>query len=365
MTDPKQFERNVSKNEQPFDKEVYPEAEWGDLRIDAIAKFLALDRVQRQRDYQPGLNPKQQFEKFHFVRGGAKPTNGANLCFGESPNKEVDGCQTKCFYWRDNSRNTGAYDPEMLNGNLISQMDEALLFIKRYLRLERNIGEEGRSDEYDLPIVAIQEAIANALVHREYRNELESVQIDLFDDRIEIASPGRPPKNKTVEALVSNGRSSPRNPLIARIFFLYGYVEQAGTGISRMKAAMAKRGLREPEFKIDDDTFRVILRRSLPAALVTDDRQLHGIPSPPADFTGREYELKELLASIKTGGVTISGLQGMGGVGKTALALKLVEQLKPRYPDAQFFLDLKGSSAQPLTVADAMAHVVRAYHPAA
>ena len=87
-------------------------------------------------------------------------------------------------------------------------------------------------------------------------------------------------------------------------------------------------------------------------------------PPPPADFTGREDELKELLASIETGGVTISGLQGMGGIGKTALALKLVELLEPRYPDAQFYLDLKGASTQPLTVAEALAHVVRAYHPA-
>ena len=55
----------------------------------------------------------------------------------------------------------------------------------------------------------------------------------------------------------------------------------------------------------------------------------------------------------------------MGGIGKTALALKLVELLKPRYPDAQFFLDLKGASTQPLTVAEALAHVIRAYHPAA
>ncbi len=93
--------------------------------------------------------------------------------------------------------------------------------------------------------------------------------------------------------------------------------------------------------------------------------RIRQIPSPPADFTGREDDLKELLAAIKQTGITISGLQGMGGIGKTALALKLIELLKPRYPDAQFFLDLKGASTQPLTVAEALAHVVRAYHPAA
>jgi hypothetical protein len=92
---------------------------------------------------------------------------------------------------------------------------------------------------------------------------------------------------------------------------------------------------------------------------------LHQLPAPPADFTGRADELNELLQAVKTGGVTISGLQGLGGVGKTALALKLAEQLKPDYPDAQFYLDLKGVSAQPLTPRDAMAYIVHAYHPTA
>ena len=92
---------------------------------------------------------------------------------------------------------------------------------------------------------------------------------------------------------------------------------------------------------------------------------LHQIPSSPRDFTGREAEIKELLEMLEHGGVTISGLQGLGGVGKTTLALKLAEALKDKYPDAQFYLDLKGADAKPLPVADALAHVIRAYHPTA
>jgi tetratricopeptide (TPR) repeat protein len=90
---------------------------------------------------------------------------------------------------------------------------------------------------------------------------------------------------------------------------------------------------------------------------------LHQLPPPPGDFTGRADELAELLNKLETGGISISGLQGQGGVGKTALALKLAEQIKPRYPDAQFYLDLKGTSPQPLSPGDVMAHVIRAYHP--
>jgi tetratricopeptide (TPR) repeat protein len=92
---------------------------------------------------------------------------------------------------------------------------------------------------------------------------------------------------------------------------------------------------------------------------------LHQLPPPPADFTGRTAELAELRAAIEKGGVHISGLQGQGGVGKTALALKLAAELAPNYPDAQIYLDLKGVSEKPLTAAEAMSHVLRTFHPEA
>ena len=99
---------------------------------------------------------------------------------------------------------------------------------------------------------------------------------------------------------------------------------------------------------------------------------LHQLPPPPGDFTGREAELDELLSKVEAGGVAISGLQGMGGVGKTALALMLAERLTPRYPDAQFYLNLKGASPglkgvreDPLSPAEALGHVIRSYQPEA
>ncbi|HKV61632.1 MAG TPA: hypothetical protein VJO16_06950 [Candidatus Acidoferrum sp.] len=90
---------------------------------------------------------------------------------------------------------------------------------------------------------------------------------------------------------------------------------------------------------------------------------IHQLRPPPRDFTGRKEELDELRAAIEKGGVTISGLQGLGGVGKTALALKLADELKPRYPDAQFYLDLKGVSKEPVHPKDAMGYVIRSCHP--
>jgi tetratricopeptide (TPR) repeat protein len=91
---------------------------------------------------------------------------------------------------------------------------------------------------------------------------------------------------------------------------------------------------------------------------------LHQLPTPPADFTGRQEDLDFLRSRLAQGGAgAIFGLRGMGGVGKTTLALKLAAELKPRFPDAQIYLDLKGVDPRPLTSAQAMAHVIRAFHP--
>jgi hypothetical protein len=64
-------------------------------------------------------------------------------------------------------------------------------------------------------------------------------------------------------------------------------------------------------------------------------RSLHQLPQPPADFTGREELLSQLMSDFKTHkGAAISGLTGMGGIGKTALGLVAAQEIAPDYPDA-------------------------------
>jgi len=92
---------------------------------------------------------------------------------------------------------------------------------------------------------------------------------------------------------------------------------------------------------------------------------LRQLPPPPRDFTGREGELSELKDSVDKGGGVPIIISGLGGMGKTALALKLAEQLTSRYPDGQLYFDLRGATPTSKITTDAMAHVIRSLYPTA
>jgi tetratricopeptide (TPR) repeat protein len=86
------------------------------------------------------------------------------------------------------------------------------------------------------------------------------------------------------------------------------------------------------------------------------------VPAPPADFVGRRDDLAALLDGFDAG-AAIVGARGLGGVGKTTLALVLAQRLADRFPDGQVFLDLRGADPKPVSWRDAAGHVVRAYRP--
>jgi tetratricopeptide (TPR) repeat protein len=85
----------------------------------------------------------------------------------------------------------------------------------------------------------------------------------------------------------------------------------------------------------------------------------HQLPRPPEDFTGREVEIDELVRQLGGGGASISGIRGLGGIGKTSLALTVANRVRRRFRDGQIYLDLKGTT-EPLPPSAAMLHVIRA-----
>ncbi len=107
----------------------------------------------------------------------------------------------------------------------------------------------------------------------------------------------------------------------------------------------------------------------LPTAVPAVQNRLHQLPPPPRDFVERAKELDELRQAFHNGrAAALCGLTGMGGVGKTTLGLAFARALAQDYPDAQLFLDLKGTARepeQPLAPAEAMRYVIHAFEPEA
>jgi tetratricopeptide (TPR) repeat protein len=84
--------------------------------------------------------------------------------------------------------------------------------------------------------------------------------------------------------------------------------------------------------------------------------------APVGDFVGREKEIADLTAALRGGGsAAITGISGMGGIGKTELSLYVADRLRDAYPDAQLVLDMRGMDDLPRAPADAFASCIRAF----
>jgi ATP-dependent DNA helicase RecG len=108
-------------------------------------------------------------------------------------------------------------------------LDEMEIFFKRNTRLANKIVEFKRVDIPEYPFEAIREAVVNALAHRDYLREGANVQIDIFDDRIEVTSPGGLLPGLNIKKL--EGSHETRNKKICEIFHETKDMERFGTGI--------------------------------------------------------------------------------------------------------------------------------------
>uniref|UniRef100_UPI003868B4B6 ATP-binding protein n=1 Tax=Succinimonas sp. TaxID=1936151 RepID=UPI003868B4B6 len=139
------------------------------------------------------------------------------------------------------------------------QIEEAVMFVLRNIRLGAEIRGIRRVESYELPEDAIREMIINAHCHRNY-NEPSSVQVAVYDDRLEVTSPGGLYKGLTLDKAIE-GHSTLRNRIIANVFCQMGLIESWGTGLRRIKSAAEDFKLPPPRFIDSSIAFRVNLFR--------------------------------------------------------------------------------------------------------
>jgi len=149
-------------------------------------------------------------------------------------------------------------------------IEQAIAFVERNTGVRAEISRLRRNDVRDVPPAALREALVNAVVHADYSQPGAPIRVAVFDDRVEIESPGILLPGLTIEEL-RNGVSRLRNRVIGRVFKELGLVEQWGSGIQRMITVCTGAGLPEPEFAEVGLRFRVTLQTVPVAPVVVDD----------------------------------------------------------------------------------------------
>lgn len=168
--------------------------------------------------------------------------------------------KTQCAVFKGTDR-TVFLDKREYIGPLYKQIENAVEFVLRNIRLGATIDGLVRRESYELPVEAIREMIINAHCHRNLLDE-SCIQVAIYDDRLEVTSPGGLYNGLTFEEMMK-GHSKIRNKLIANIFGQMGLVEAWGSGIRRIINAAKEYGLPEPMVEVFDDMFRVNLYRNV------------------------------------------------------------------------------------------------------
>ncbi len=244
-----------------WERSFPPGATLADLDLDLIRSLApaawagrSAEDVLRDRGLIAGRN------------GHSVPSNAALLLFAKAPARWHPRCGIDFVRWQGIERKHGAE----LNvvKRLPIEAPLAVLIRKAYEAIAPQIPERQNlqdlffTEKLEYPTFAWQEAIVNAVAHRDYGIQGASIEVWLFDDRLEVRSPGLPPAPVTIAAL--NRREHlhvSRNPLIVRTLVELGYMMEAGEGIPRIFDEMDRVGYYPPSLSIVGGmSFQVALR---------------------------------------------------------------------------------------------------------
>ncbi|OGF46103.1 MAG: hypothetical protein A2231_05385 [Candidatus Firestonebacteria bacterium RIFOXYA2_FULL_40_8] len=280
-----------------FDRRICEGAKLADIDEDKIEWFLRTAKQRRNLVIDPGLSVADKLIHLNLICDG-KITNAAIMLFGKNPHKYFLQSEIKCLQFFGVEVEKPFESFKIFSDNLFEQVDKALAFvldsIKKPLFQREDSAQAGR--DYEIPVFAIQEAIVNAVAHRNY-NTASGVQVMVFSDRIEIVNSGGLPSGLSVEDLRKPHQSYPGNPLIAHVFFFADYIQKSGTGTVEMIKQCKQKGVPEPYFEIKRNVeFKTIIPRDQLTQKVLEmaglnDRQRAAIKyiKEKGKITNREY----------------------------------------------------------------------------
>jgi ATP-dependent DNA helicase RecG len=252
---------------ESFDETAFPTEPLDRIDNAAIAsEFVDVRKIRRKDLSVLGLSTDHQ--------GREVPTVGGLVLFGRDRVAFPDAA-IRCARFAGTTRSTIADTIDLAGSSLPRMVRDALSFVDRNSARSIVINGLANTMVRPVPVIAVREALVNAVVHADYSQRGGPIRVAMFDDRLEIENPGLLASGMTIEDM-STGVSRVRNRVIARVFKELGYIEQWGSGIGRMLEALHLAGLPGPLFEELGGRFRVTLwtGESGSPVLSNDEHQL-------------------------------------------------------------------------------------------
>jgi len=256
-----------------------------------------LTKKERGFPLSPGTPTGQVLTHLDLLEG-SQPSNAAILLFGVKPRKFVPTAEIKCMHYHGTVVAKPIPSYQIFSGTLFDQIDQTTDFILS--KINRTVPPRDSAPvsetRYEIPKEVIQEAVVNAVAHRDYTSAA-SVQVSVFSDRIEVRNPGSLPPDLTFEDLKIEHNSRPCNHRIALPLYLTHYIEKIGYGTIQMITGCKESGLTEPEFAQSGGEFVVTIWRDwLTESALTElglsERQKKGVwfVKEKGRITNTEYQ---------------------------------------------------------------------------
>jgi ATP-dependent DNA helicase RecG len=246
-----------------FAQAVCEKASIEDIDESKIRWFL--NRAQKRRKYPLDVDTPimQVLTHLNLITDGHLK-NAAILLFAREPHKYYLQSEVKCLQLPGTEVEKPFSSYHIYTENLFEQIDRAVAFVLDAIRLPviQQSGSAAVSRPLEIPEFVIQEAIVNAVAHRNYNNTA-GVQVMVFVGRVEVWNPGRLPTQISIDELKKPHTSHPNNPLLTEVLYLADYIQKAGSGTLEMIKQCKQNGLPEPEFKQLRSEFRTIISRDI------------------------------------------------------------------------------------------------------
>ena len=264
MTEYEIYSYEAYRRHQEDDSRIIEKAEISQLDRVALDEYIL--KLKKNRPNLAAMENEAVLSLIGMVKSG-HPSLSALMLFSLYPQATFQGlCITAASVYGTEIGETGPAgerfrDSRRIEGTIPEMLEEAILFVQKNIRTSITIdeGTAKRIDKPEYPIIAIREAILNALSHRDYSvySEEKPITIMIFDNRIEISNPGGLYGKIRVDEL---GKKQPdtRNPQLISALELLGISENRYSGIPTMRRAMEERGLMKPEFIDARESFSVI-----------------------------------------------------------------------------------------------------------